>query len=116
MRDHLLLTIMLTSGKMVPIIEPPPLVAPCRLEQQVCNLVDIFELGTPSEKHNLVDQGRELPFKGGDQGLLLLKGQAEKVAMVMSQTEEVVLGKMLKKSIQYCKNLLRCKRVAVEKV
>ena len=79
---------------MVPIIEPPPLVAPCRLEQQVCNLVDIFELGAPSEKHNLVDQGRELPFEGGDQGLLLLKGQAEQVAMVMSQTEEVVLAEM----------------------
>ena len=80
---------------MVPIIiEPPPLVALRRLKQHVGNLVDIFELRAPSEKHNLVDQGRELPFEGGDQGLLLLKGQAEQVAMVMSQTEEVVLAKM----------------------
>ena len=94
--DHLilLLTILLTSVNVLPIIQPPPLVAPRWFKQHVGNLVDIFELRTPSEKHNLVNQRQELPLKGGDQGLLLLKGQAEQVAMVMSQTEEVVLAKM----------------------
>ena len=82
---------------MVPIIEPPPLVALRRLKQHVGNLVDIFELGTPSEKHNLVDHREELPFEGGDQDLLLLRGKAEQVAMVISQTEEVILGKMSQK-------------------
>ena len=98
-RDHLLplFTILLTSVNVLPIIEPPPLVAPRRLKQQVCNLVDICELWKASEKDDLVDQRQELPLKGGDQGLLLLKGQAEQVPMVMSQTKEVILKKMSQK-------------------
>ena len=99
MRDHLLLLpkILLTSSKVLPIIQPPPLVALRWLKQHVCNLVDIFELRAPSQKHNLVDHREELPFEGGDQDLLLLRGQAKKVAMVKSQTEEVILGKMSQK-------------------
>ena len=79
MRDHLILllpTIRLTSGKMVPIIEPPPLVAPRWLKQQVSNLIHISELWKASEKDDLVDQCLELPLEGGNQGLLLLVGQA----------------------------------------
>ena len=102
MRDHLLLLVMilLTSGKMVAIIEPPPLVAPRRLKQQVSNLIHISELWKASEKYDLVDQRQELPFKGGDQGFLLLRGQTEQIVMVKSQAEEVVLGKMSQKSTE----------------
>ena len=56
-----------------------------------------MELWKASEKDDLVDQRQELPLKGGDQGLLLLKGQAEQVPMVMSQTKEVILKKMSQK-------------------
>ena len=104
MRDHLLLLllpkILLTSSNVLPIIQPPPLVALRWLKQQVCNLVDIFELWKASEKDDLVDQCLELPLEGGNQGLLLLVGQAEQVAMVKSQMEEVVLGNKSQKSIQ----------------
>ena len=64
------------------IIEPSLLVAPSRLKQQVGNLIHISELGTASEVDNLVDQRQELPFKGGDQGSLLLQGEADQVVVV----------------------------------
>ena len=86
LRDHHLLLLLLATllTAVVPIIESSPLVGLCWLKQVVCKATYISELGKASEEDDLLDQSQELPFKGGDQGFLLLKRQAEQVAMVIS--------------------------------
>ena len=43
-------------------------------QKQVGNQGDSFELWPPTELDDVVRQGHQLPFKGGDQGSLLLHG------------------------------------------
>ena len=51
-------------------------------QKEVCNQVDSFELWPPPELDDVVRQGHQLPFKGGDQGSLLLQGEADQVVVM----------------------------------
>ena len=54
------------------------------LKEEVGNQVDSFELWPPPQLDDVVRQRHQLPFKGWDQGSLLLQGEGDQVVVMES--------------------------------
>ena len=95
-----LLEIGLICCQKLAIIESPSLVASSWLEKKVGQVIHPFELGKSPQSGDVVGQRHQLRLEGRVQLYLLFRGQGQQVAMVDSQSQEIILTKMLKKTFK----------------